>query len=78
MAQLGLKIISNNYLFHLKLMLILNVFWNELKVLIKIIIVHTQKNIKIIFHVDLPIKLFVLIIDSVKELFSIGEKKCNW
>ena len=35
---------------------------------------HTQKNIKITFLAVLLIKLFVLIINSVKELFFTEEK----
>ena len=39
-----------------------------------ILIVHTQKNIKTIFLAVLLIKLFVLIINSVNELFCTEEK----
>ena len=37
-------------------------------------VVHTQKNIKTTFLAVLLIKLFVLIIDSVKKLFFTEEK----
>ena len=54
-------------------MLILNVFKKELKVVNKIIL-HTLKNIKIIFLVVLLIKLSVLMIDLAKKLFFIEKK----
>ena len=73
MAQLALKIISNNYLFLLKSNMILNIFRKESKVVIKIM-AHTLKNIKIIFLAAALIKLFLLIINSVKNLFFTEEK----
>ena len=72
-AQLALKIISNNYLFLLKFMLILSVFRKESKAVIKIM-AYTQKHIKHIFLAVLPTKLFVLIITSVKKLLFTEEK----
>ena len=47
--------------FHLKFMLVWNQYYNWLKVIIKKIILHILKSIKIIFLALLPIKLFVLI-----------------
>ena len=44
-AQLALKIISNNYLFLLKFILILNVFLKKLRAVIQIV-AHTLKNIR--------------------------------
>ena len=68
-----LKIISNNYSFLLKFMLILNAFWKELGVDIKTM-AHTQKNIKITFLAVLLTKLCVLIINLVKRLFLTDKK----
>ena len=74
MAQLVSKIISNNYLFLLKFMLILNAFWKELGVVIKIM-VHTQKNIKITFLANLLTKLVVCVDNKFsKKLFFTEEK----
>ena len=58
------EIISNNYQFHLKIMLILGV---TLKVL-KAMKVLTQSNIKITFLVVLLTKLFALIIGLLSQL----------
>ena len=59
-----MKIILNKYQFHLKLMLILSVILEVLKVM-KVL---TQKNIKITFLVVLLIKLFALMIDLLCQL----------
>ena len=55
-------------------MLILNQFWNGLKVIIEKIIVYILKNINIIFLVVLLKKLFVLVINLVNHLFFTEEK----
>ena len=68
---LVLKIILDNYLFHLKYMQILNVLKKKLKyqtVILLIKIVHILKNIRVTYLVDLVTKLFVLTIDLVKIL----------
>ena len=55
-------------------MLILNQFWNGLKVIIEKIIVYILKNINIVFLVVLLKKLFVLVINLVNHLFFTEEK----
>ena len=54
-------------------MLLLNLFWKELKVMIEIIILHTLENIKSKFLAVLPIKSFVLMLNLVIQLFFTGE-----
>ena len=63
-GKIEFEIISNNYQFHLKIMLILGV---TLKVL-KAMKVLTQSNIKITFLVVLLTKLFALIIGLLSQL----------
>ena len=55
-------------------MLILNAFYKESKVVIKIM-VHIQKNIKHIFLAVLLIKLHVLKINLARKLFFSEQKK---
>ena len=67
LEQLNLKIILNNYQFHLKFMLILSVILKMLNVM-KVL---TQKNIMSMFPVVMLIKLFVLMINTVSQLLFI-------